>query len=155
MEAIYEFDGAGFNAMADRMIEAAATLHVTAFPLIAADFRAASAHRFEVEGPGWSPLAASTVRRKTRKRMPQPSRILFGWGNLAESMAGRGQDAVTHVTVDVLFVGTKVPYAHFHQEGGGRLPRRPIVDVTEADVARWGTIINSQFDLAFARIGPR
>lgn len=147
MNSDFVWDGVPFDSMADSMVKVAETLHLLAFPAIDIDFRRLSDERFKDEGPGWAPLQPSTVAAKTRKRMPQPERILFGWGTLAESMGGRNSFSITETTVDSIFMGTSVPYAQYHQQGGGRLPARPVVDITEMDVARWGYIIQASFDL--------
>jgi phage gpG-like protein len=145
MEAAFELDTAGYEKFAAQMIRTAETLHLTAFPRIDRDFRTLEAHRFDVEGPGWVPLADSTVRRKARKGMPEPTRILFGWGELRNSLAGHNQFTVLRVTPDEMFMGTNIPYATFHQEGGGKLPARPVVDITDLDVERWASIISLEF----------
>lgn len=147
MNSDFVWDGVPFDALADSMVKVAETLHLSVFPAIEIDFRRLSAERFEAQGPGWASLQPATVAAKKRRGMPQPERILFGWGTLAESMGGRNGFTITETTIDSIFMGTSVPYARYHQEGGGRLPARPIVDITEMDVARWGYIIQASFDV--------
>jgi hypothetical protein len=39
-----------------------------------------------------------------------------------------------------MFFGTDVPYARYHQEGGGHLPRREMVFITKRDQSDIGRI---------------
>ena len=45
--------------------------------------------------------------------------------------------SVRQVSIHELFVGTDVDYAHFHQTGTTRMPRRRPVEFTRTDRERW------------------
>ena len=119
--------------------------------LIQEDFHAMSARRFGAHGPGGEPLTATTVAIKARRGMPQPETPMYGTGELMFSLAGHTGHTVFEVRPDEIIMGTSVPYARYHQQGPrqirvfGRghatLPQRKVVDVTEADAARWAAII--------------
>lgn len=79
-------------------------------------FRGASA------GDGtWKRLAASTVRQKGG-----PVPILRETGRLYASLLPGNPDCVFQPRGWGIRVGSRVPYAEFHQTGAGHLPRRSI-----------------------------
>jgi phage gpG-like protein len=114
------------------------------FAAVYRDFRQLEARRFDAEGPGWTPLAPSTVANRARAGVG-PSPILEVTKRLRASLTETGaNDAVLRDEGDSLFMGSKVPYAHWHQTGGstaGRPPARPEVVITEADSVRWALIV--------------
>lgn len=115
-----------------------------AFGAIVEDFRGMEKRRFNAEGPGWQPLAATTVAQRERLGYGGPHPILRRTGLLSDSLTGQADHSVVRATPTELFVGTDVPYAHWHQNGGttdGRPPQRVIVHVDEADKARWMAIL--------------
>ena len=75
---------------------------------------------FLSEGPGWSPLAPSTIRSRKYPGLP----ILQQTGNLKASI-------LDHPTLQVsqrqLLYGTSNPYAQFHEDGTYRMPARPFL----------------------------
>ncbi|WP_169314853.1 phage virion morphogenesis protein [Rubinisphaera brasiliensis] len=80
-------------------------------------------------GDNWPALAPSTVKRKGHDT------ILVDTGRLKQSLASQTQHSVREVSDrgrGALF-GTQVPYSIFHQQGGGRLPQRQHVGITNAD----------------------
>lgn len=138
---ITELGFAEADAQLEQMILRAISLEATAFPVIAEDFRRMQAKRFDNNGPGWAPLAASTIARKSRKGYPT-NKILHATGVLRDSLTKSGAPgSVVRVTPDELFMGTHVPYAQYHQQGTKRMPKRVIVDIGEEDAARWGRIL--------------
>lgn len=109
-----------------------------AFGGIVADFHEMEGRRFRAEGPGWAPLAPSTVTERTRAGYGGAHPILRRTDLLANSLNRTGAEgAVVRVEPDELFVGTNDPKARFHQEGSSRLPQRLVVQVDEPDRARW------------------
>lgn len=131
---------------------AAATLAVTAFPAIAADFRRLERDRFDTEGQGdWPSLTTATVRIKEQRGMPRPTRILYGTGQLEESLTGMNKFSVNEVSPAEMVVGTSAPYAVYHQvgprtirvfgRGSALLPQRRIVDLGVEDAHRWAEIV--------------
>jgi phage gpG-like protein len=129
---------------------ASATLAMTAFPAIAADFRRLERNRFDSEGD-WPSLTTATVQIKEGRGMPKPNRILHGTGKLEESLTGMNRFSVNEVSPVEMVVGTSAPYAAYHQDGPrtirvfGRgsalLPRRRIVDLGVEDAHRWAEIV--------------
>ena len=104
---------------------------------IVEELRAISARRFDANGPGWAALAASTVAGKEAKGQDS-SKILVATGALRAAMTSAAPGTVTDITPVEIYVGTDIDYAHWHQDGGtiaGRPPQRPLVDLSEEDVA--------------------
>jgi hypothetical protein len=75
-----------------------------------------------------------------------------------ESLVSTNPWTIEEINPLSLRVGTSIPYARYHQTGGGRLPRRPVVDLTENDKTRWMKLIQAQLvaerDKAFADMMP-
>jgi phage gpG-like protein len=131
---------------------ASATLAMTAFPLIAADFRRMEAERFDSAGKGdWPSLRPATVDIKAGRGLPKPTQVMYGTGDLRESLTGFTKQTVYEVSPVELVVGTSAPYAVYHQDGPrtirvfGRtpavLPQRRIVDLGVEDAHRWAEIV--------------
>ena len=113
-----------------------------AFAAVYEDFKRIETERFDAEGPGWTPLAASTIARKLR--LGQPETILEATGRLRASLAQAGAGSIHRDEGDAFFMGSDVPYAHWHQTGGttpGRPPQRIAVHIPEAGRVRWATIL--------------
>jgi phage gpG-like protein len=92
--------------------------------------------QFDSEGGrasgGWKPLAPSTVADKARRDLDP--RILHATGRLRDSLTRRtGGDAVRESHPNEMRFGTDVPYARYHQQGTGRMPRRREIELTETD----------------------
>lgn len=117
------------------------------------DFHALEARRFGAHGPGWPSLSPATVQIKRRRGMPQPETPMYGTGDLMFSLAGTNKFTVFTVSPAEIVMGTSAPYAQYHQVGPrqirvfGRghaiLPQRKVVDITEADAARWAAIVSA------------
>lgn len=104
-----------------------------AFDAIADRLEGISAQQFDSQGGrsrAWAPLADSTRRRKAALGLDH--RILHATGELRRSLTG-GPGGQRITTLNQIVYGTTVPYAGFHQAGGGHLPRRRVVDLTECD----------------------
>jgi len=89
---------------------------------------------------GWWPLAESTQRERARLGYGPAHPILKRTGTLEESLTVRGAlGNVFEVRPDGLTIGTRIPYAKYHQhanywntgKGGSRLPRRTLVGLTD------------------------
>jgi len=85
---------------------------------------------FNVEGPGWAPLADSTVQRRGSAHP-----ILEHSGRMKRSLTRRGGESRIRIQGDLLSIGSKVPYAAFHQTGTRRMPARPL-QMTESTKRR-------------------
>lgn len=89
------------------------------------------AQTFENRGPAGSPWPALSPRYAGWKARVRPGAPLMVFdGDLRRSMTSpRG--GVFEVSATGFEVGTDVPYARYHQDGGGSLPRRLLIgDVT-------------------------
>jgi phage gpG-like protein len=147
----------GLTTMSGRLeslAAAAGSLQMYAFPAIAADFHRIEEARFSSEGNGtWKALQPSTVRIKERKGQPRPRKIMYGWGDLQASLTGFAKGTVYEDDPAGLFVGTSIPYAHYHQVGPreirvfgrGRaiLPQRRLVALGPDDAHRWAEILQA------------
>ena len=75
---------------------------------------------FAQEGPGWAPLAESTLRIREDPTAPilQQSRALI-------------TSVINHPVLEIsrknLLYGTANPYAQFHEHGTSRMPARPFL----------------------------
>lgn len=99
--------------------------------------RDAEKKQFSTEGRafsgGWKPLAPSTVKYKAAHQLDP--RILHATLRLRTSLTtSHGRDHVFRATKDEMFVGTRVPYARWHQLGtkDGRLAQRRPFELDEA-----------------------
>ncbi len=102
-----------------------------AFHQIADDMREDIGHRFEEEGPGWAPLAQTTLAAKAAAGLPPE--ILQATRRLMRSLSQKGEDHVEEIGDDFLRFGSSVPYGRFHQKGTSQMPARKVIDFTEAD----------------------
>lgn len=88
----------------------------------------------------WPPLAESTRERKARQGLPPEA--LRATGALLASLEGHTAQTIHRVNKQSAVVGTKVPYARYHQRGfsasfgkvGKRgVPRRKLVGIARTD----------------------
>lgn len=101
----------------------------------AIDFHAKERFLFEVEGaaPGfraWTPLSPRYAAQK--RRAGYAGGILVRTGRLRASLTGGSADSITRIKPQDLEVGTRVPYAKYHQGGTRKMPARPPLRVTAA-----------------------
>lgn len=66
--------------------------------------------------------------------------------------AAMSEDTVKEIRPTYARFGTNVPYAHRHQVGGGGIPARKIVNLTEEDKKRWAKILQR---FATSKMGTR
>jgi phage gpG-like protein len=132
--------GDSLEVVLDGWAKRAATIQ-KAFVALVTDFYELEARRFAAEGPGWLPLAASTQQDRMYAGYGPQHPIMVRTDTLALSLTKPGQEgSVYREEPDGFFVGTNVPYAHWHQTGGtiaGRPPRRQLVNLNAADRVRW------------------
>lgn len=151
VEIAIEATSSGAGALA-ALVEAAANVEVTAWPAIVEDFHAIEARRFAAEGPGWAPWTQATQSIRSSLHATGTT-IMDNTGTLRRALTtSDAPGSKVEMLPDELFVGTDLPYAHVHQQGGevevfGRghatLPARPIVDVDMADHARWAEYVQA------------
>jgi phage gpG-like protein len=112
-----------------------------AFSVIIESWHRIEAKKFADEGPGWQPLADSTITRKESGGYVMD--ILVRTLALQESLTSTGAPgSVNYMTPTSVFMGTDIPYAHFHQYGTSRMPARPVVSINIETVALWEQILN-------------
>lgn len=86
------------------------------------------AKKFRAQGPGWAPLAESTLAR--RRQQGKGAQILRDEGRLFNSLVAKfGEGAVYKVSPVSLEMGTNLEYASVHDSGSPsrHIPRRPIL----------------------------
>lgn len=97
--------------------------------------RKATGQTFATEGArigeSWPALSDGYAKRKARVFPGQP--ILRATDAMFNSLVGQTGDSVAEMSRDSFTYGTRDRKAQYHQRGGGRLPRRRILAVTEAD----------------------
>ena len=101
------------------------------------DFYSIERDQFRSEGSsgsgGWAPLRPATVAARGNAHP-----ILTDTGDLRASLTRpSAKGAVSEIGPDGFFVGTDIDYAHFHQRGTSRMPRRRPVELTGADRTAW------------------
>jgi len=119
-----------------------------AFREIAQDFhQTVERKQFESEGAygsgGWAPLSEEYASWKAKNFPGRPLMVLSG--DLKESLMGENPWAIEDIQPLQLRLGTKIKYAVYHQSLKPRktkLPRRPLIDLTEADKKRFTRIVH-------------
>lgn len=120
-------------------------------------FMAVETARFDAEGPGWAPLAESTLTDKRRKGLSE--RILEATGKMRASFtdpsaAGHVFEVTTGPDVTTVEMGSDyrsdtqsgrwagTALAAFHQEGTDRMPARPVISDVDARAAEWAALLS-------------
>lgn len=103
------------------------------WPRLAEVFHEQEQVQFTALGAGpsgeWTPLSSRYASWKSRHYPGQPT--LVRTGKLRSSLLADSADSILDMSQQArMRIGTSVPYALFHQLGGGRLPRRKVVDLT-------------------------
>jgi phage gpG-like protein len=98
---------------------------------IATMMRAKEAEVFDAEGPGWAPLAASTLEKKTIG-----TKILEETRALHDSLTQESDpNHIEEIGPEELIFGTRDPKAIFHKTGTSRMPSRDPLPLTPEDTA--------------------
>ena len=108
-----------------------ATNFTPAFEIIDESFMAYESRKFDQEGPGWAALQQSTIDRKST--IDGAGGILVrgepGYTEgLKQSLTTHGPGSLFKISPLSLEMGTSVSYAHWHQDGTGKMPARKVVD---------------------------
>jgi len=98
----------------------------------------------EMESSGawglWEPLNEDYAKRK--QAQGYGTKILVRTGRLKESLTERSHaDAVFQSRELGMSLGTKVPYAGYHQTGTSRMPAREPIRINESKARRWMRLI--------------
>ena len=122
---------------------------------IADDFREMMAQQFasegQAEGTPWAELAPSTLRRRRAR-----TSILYQTGALLRSLTGPGAAGhVEELEGYSITLGSRLPYASYHQSGTRRMPARPIIVLSGARAERWTEILRSAIEEKIALLGAR
>jgi len=112
------------------------------WPRLTEVFRGMEIAQFDAEGMGpaggWAPLSPRYAAWKSRHYPGQPTMVRTG--RLRASLVATSSDSILDASQPMqMRIGTSVPYAIWHQLGGGYLPRRKLVD------------FSAQQNLAFAK----
>lgn len=88
----------------------------------------------------WTPLSPAYAAWKNAHYPGKP--ILTRTGQLRDSMTSR-PFGVEVIDSKRMVVGTAVEYAKYHQQGGGNLPRRAIINSpTQGEMRQYGSILH-------------
>lgn len=98
------------------------------------------ADQFQSEGAKgrsrrWKPLSKRYEKQKIARygTFAVIAGVLRATDSLYKSMTRATGDTVYKKTKDSMIVGTSLEYAAYHQKGGGRLPKREIISLSEAN----------------------
>jgi hypothetical protein len=126
-----------FDAYLDCIVEAVSDLHEP-LALIRDDFSAAIGRRFADEGPGWAPLAPSTVVEKARAGYGGQGTLVRTGDMLRDLTNPDGEIDADSLT---LWPESDTPFI-YHEYGTRRMPARPPVVIEDGDVDRWVGIVD-------------
>ncbi len=114
-----------------------------AFREIAESFKGIMRKQFATEGSygsgGWAPLSPTYEEWKSLNFPGK--KILEATGLLKDSLTGENDYFVEEMTKDSLLLGTQIDYAKYHQRGTDWMPKRALIQLTEADKTGWIKIL--------------
>ena len=131
----------------------------TTWPLVATVFHQSMRKQFSSQGAhgsgAWAPLSKPYAAWKERKHPGLP--IMELSGRLKESLTDPfgNADSTYEATEDTLLIGTKTPYARYHQYGTGKMPARPLIALTDEDKAAIIKIVRDSFANEATELGFR
>jgi phage gpG-like protein len=128
--------------------QAALADEASALGEVADDFREMVAEQFATEGRAggtpWAPVAPRS-RRGTgvppvnTRRMRVP---LVRTGALRDSLTRKGAaGSMEDTDGQTLSIGSRLPYAIFHQFGTRQMPARPLIVLSDARSAKWAEFV--------------
>lgn len=100
---------------------------------------------------GYPPLSPTYAAAKARRFGNKP--ILRATDSLYGSFQKGAPNNVTRITPLEAEFGTSDPVGIFHQVGAGRLPKRPIIEITDRDEARFTKIAHDSISERLRAIG--
>jgi phage gpG-like protein len=118
-----------------------------ALATVADDFREMVAQQFasegRAEGTPWAARGGAGLAPPSRRAM-QASPLLVHTGALRDSLTTPGAaGSVEELDAGSLTLGTRLPYAMFHQLGTRRMPARPLIVLSDERSAKWAEIVRS------------
>lgn len=86
----------------------------------------------------WKPLSPKYEEIKLKKygTIALIGGILYATGAMRESLTRHAKDTIEEFGKQEAAFGTSLPYATYHQTGGGRLPRRKVIDLSDEQKRR-------------------
>lgn len=98
------------------------------------------AQTFEDEGdPAWAPLSDAYA---AWKNTVAPGRKMLDFsGAMQDSLISQTSDTIWKVTPHTIQFGSRVPYFIYHQEGLGKNPRRPMLDLSAISAAKLNDLV--------------
>lgn len=114
------------------------------WPDIRDDFIIGEKEQFKTQGGsgsgGWPKLSPVYEAWKNKKYPRRP--LLVVNGRLRMSLTNKGSDDMVYEAGKLsLKLGTKVPYAIYHQTGTSKMPARPPIELTERQKNLWPKLI--------------
>ena len=112
------------------------------------------ASRGRSTGIAWAPLSPAYAAWKNSAYPGRPLLVLTG--RMKESFSASSRDLIYNrkqKNYKMLTLGTRVPYAGYHQSGTSKMPRRPLFVVKQQIANRWGKYLSA--DLQNAMKGKR
>src|SRR5215204_252396 len=81
----------------------------------------------------WKELSPKTEAAKVNKygTFALLAGTLIATEAMYKSLTRQTSDSIVDIQRDGIAIGTRLPYAKFHQRGGGRLPQRKVIDFSE------------------------
>jgi phage gpG-like protein len=120
---------------------------------IAELMRAKERDTFDEEGPGWAPLADSTIAAKSYAGLDP--RVLHATLALRESLTGMGDGNITVATSSGLWFGSSIDYGKLHKTGTSKMPARDPLPFRQNDAMQFSKVLQRwMVGLDRARFGP-
>jgi len=114
---------------------------------IADDFREMLAQQFASEGRAQgTPWAGRVGPTLASARPGQAPALLVRTGALRDSLISPGSGHVEEMDGRSLTLGTRLPYAMFHQLGTRHMPARPIIVLSEERSQRWAEVVRTAIE---------
>ena len=131
---------------------------------IADDFREMVAQQFASEGRAggtpWPPRKSTggvgATRRVARTGRGTASLLLVRTGALRDSLTTPGAaGSVEELDGGSLTLGTRLPYAMFHQLGTRRMPARPLIVLSDDRSAKWAEVFRNAIEEKTVLLGAK
>ena len=115
---------------------------------VADDFREMLAQQFASEGRAggtpWPARVGAVPEPPSRRMAMQASPLLVRTGALRDSLTTPGAAGrVEELDGGALTLGTRLPYAMFHQLGTRRMPARPLIVLSDERASKWTEIVRN------------
>lgn len=111
--------------------------------LFAEQLRQMTQERFDAEGPGWAPLAGSTLERKGSSQIGRETDAMMN------SLTSSGEGHIEEYFGEELLWGTSLvneegfPYPAAFDRGTSRQPARPLIEIHAGDLRRFSRSVQA------------